>query len=247
MPHTLSRSDARVCRSNSDLHHLPAERQAKATIGASKPHDRQRGAYCRPALVDGGNLDFPSAWTYPSDYRAHVPSPLVTGYFDANAHQGRHGEAFVHALTAAAGLNIGSYESDVGIDWIISAPGPRGTNRSPKIEVQVKSWSTPAAQGATWAYPLKTPTYNHLAGPGHFLPHYLFLCLVPDDATQYSSSDPDQMVVRQAAYWLSLADQSPDANLNPDSTKTVYVPTANLLTAATLVALVEGRLSEATV
>ena len=176
-----------------------------------------------------------------------MPSPLTTGYFDANAHQGHHGEAFVHLLAAAAGLNVARYDLDVGVDWILATPGPRGTQRSPKIEVQVKSWSTPTGSAAVWNFPLSCRAYNHLAGPGHEVPHFLFVCVVPTDAALYADADHEQMLVRKAAYWHSLANETPDPTLNPESTKTVHIPKCNLLTPATVTALVERRLGEAVV
>ena len=177
----------------------------------------------------------------------HAGSPLVTGYLDSSSHQGHHGEAMVHALAAASGLNVASYELDVGIDYVISTPGPRGTSRSPKIEVQIKSWSTPTGSATHWNYPLKVPAFNHLAGPGHDLRHYLVLCTVPNDAANYSAASVVALELRHAAYWLSLEGEMPDDTLNPLSTKTVAVPRSHLLTAETLVALVEGREADAVV
>lgn len=176
-----------------------------------------------------------------------MASPLVTGRFDDASHQGRYGEAFVHALAAASGLNVGSWQTDVGIDWILATPGPRGTIRSPRIEVQVKSWSRPAGTEKAWHYPLRCGAFNHLAGPGHQIPHFLFLCIVPDDADRYAEADPDRLLLRRSAYWYSLAGERPDPDLNPVSTKTVHVPKQNLITPITVTALLEKRLDEAIV
>ena len=176
-----------------------------------------------------------------------MAGPLTTGLFDEHTHQGRYGEAFVRLLSAAAGLNAKNWESDVGIDWTIATPGPRGTSRSPQIEVQVKSWSRPTGSADRWHYPLRCSAYNHLAGPGYDIRHYLFLCIVPDDAPNYTSADANALVSRHAAYWLSLRDAAQDPDLSPESTKTVYVLKRNLLTVETLIALVEQREDEAVV
>ncbi len=58
---------------------------------------------------------------------------------DKYAHQGHYGESFVHALAAAAGLQLSKPYPDVdGVDWMIGRPGGHGF-KSPWIEVQVKS------------------------------------------------------------------------------------------------------------
>ena len=55
-------------------------------------------------------------------------------------HQGLHGEGYIFALACAAGLLASRPILDVdGVDWMIGSPGPLGTARSPKIEVQVKT------------------------------------------------------------------------------------------------------------
>lgn len=171
--------------------------------------------------------------------------PLVTGHFDANAHQGNFGEAFLCAVAAAAGLNTAEYKLDIGDDYIVSAPGPRGTSRMPKIEVQVKSWANPVGDESAWSYPLKVPAYNHLAGAGHDLRHYLVLCVVPNDAAHYAIGCDADTRLHHALYWHSLRDEAPDHALPVNSTKAVYVSKKNLLTTDTLVALVEDREGEA--
>jgi len=61
-----------------------------------------------------------------------------------NVHQGLHGEGFIYALASAGGFVTSRSNLDVdGVDWQIARPGPQGTSRSPKIEIQVKSSSSP--------------------------------------------------------------------------------------------------------
>ncbi|WP_436523768.1 hypothetical protein [Actinoplanes sp. HUAS TT8] len=59
-----------------------------------------------------------------------------------NVHQGLHGEGFIQALACAGGFTTARANLDIdGVDLQIASAGPRGTVRSPKIEVQVKSVS----------------------------------------------------------------------------------------------------------
>jgi hypothetical protein len=175
-------------------------------------------------------------------------SPKVTGYWDKSTHQGEYAEGLVAAIAVAAGLNLGTYKSDVGIDAIIAAPGPRGTLRGPKIEVQIKSWADPQESATAWRYPLKVDAYNDLAALGpHEVPRYLILCIVPDTAEGYARASHEGVRFHRAAYWHTLRDEALLEEPKDGSTKTVHVPKVQLLTPATLVALVEGREQEAIV
>ena len=110
--------------------------------------------------------------------------------------------------------------------------------------MQVKSWRSPTGTPTDWRYPLDTDAYNQLAGPGHNVPNFLVLCIVPRDIAHYAQVDPEHLRFHHAAYWHSLRDHLPDDNLRSGSTRTISVPKAQLLTPATLTALVEGRYEE---
>jgi hypothetical protein len=97
-------------------------------------------------------------------------------------HQGQHGEGFVYAMASSAGLLVSRPSLDIdGIDWLIGYPGQVGTVRSPKIEVQVKSWSTPEGDDSVWTYRMRLGHYNALAGGGFEIRRYLVLVIVPAD------------------------------------------------------------------
>lgn len=66
---------------------------------------------------------------------------------------------------------------------MIASPGTMGTVRSPKIEVQVKTWSRPADDAESWVYRLKRRHFNALAGPGFIVPRYLIVVFVPEDVS----------------------------------------------------------------
>ena len=156
-------------------------------------------------------------------------------------HQGLHGEGFVFALASAAGLTLAKFNVDVdGVDWLIAHPGPLGGTRSPKIEVQVKSWSVPEGDDESWSYRLHVKHFNSLAGRHWDLRRYLVLVTTPASPTDYASAS-EVMVLRYAAYWLSLADQEvrPTGPRDPQ-TVAVRVPRSNRLTVAGLRALVHG-------
>ena len=175
-------------------------------------------------------------------------SGLVSPELQAVVQQGYFGEGYVASIATAAGLDVQFPRLGHRVDLGIYLPGPNGTSGSRQVQIQVKSWSnaTLAADG-NYHYPLEVPAYNFLAGPGHDVRHYLALCVVPNTATDYTESTHDHTKIRHAAYWLSLRDEAPDPTLKAGSTKTVVVPTSQLLTPITLRALVEGLEAQAVV
>jgi hypothetical protein len=158
-----------------------------------------------------------------------------------NVHQGSYGEAFVYALACAAGFTAGRQHLDMdGIDWQICGVGPLGTRRSPKIDVQVKTWSRAEETTDHWAHRLKIGHFNALAGSGFMVPRFLIVVIAPTDADGYVRIDPDAMILSHAAYWLSLADRAELSAEDRTRTVAVRVPKRNLLTVDTLAALVRG-------
>ncbi|MBO3738191.1 DUF4365 domain-containing protein [Actinoplanes sp. NEAU-H7] len=133
-----------------------------------------------------------------------------------------------------------------GVDWQIACPGPRGTTRSPKIEVQVKTSAEIEVRDGRIRHRLLVPHFNHLAGPGFQIPRFLALVSVPADAAEYAVCTDAHMTLSTAAYWLSLADQDlrPMGEGQPGSV-VVEVPLRNLLTVTTLRHLLDGDLEGA--
>lgn len=176
-----------------------------------------------------------------------MPGPLTTGLLDEASHQGLFGEMLVRALAAAAGLEISRPEPAYGKDYYIGFPGPRQTIKTPKILVSVKSWSSPTlGDDECWHYPLAGSNYNFLARSTDLRP-YFFLAIVPDMASEYSHATHVELALRTAVYWSAFDLVDPDPDLAANSSRTVLIPVSNLVTAATLVALVEGRDHEAKV
>ncbi|MCB9390231.1 MAG: DUF4365 domain-containing protein [Acidimicrobiia bacterium] len=166
----------------------------------------------------------------------------------ANPHQGYHAEGMVAALAAAAGLDVQFPRLGHAIDLSVFKPGPNGTSGSRQITLQVKSWSTGSLHAdGTFHYPLEVPAYNYLAGAGHDVRHYLVLAKVPVNGVDYADATPSRLKLRRALYWLSLRNETPDATLNPESTKTVLVPEKQLLTPDTLRHLVDNNEAQAVV
>ncbi|MET9303561.1 DUF4365 domain-containing protein [Micromonospora aurantiaca] len=155
--------------------------------------------------------------------------------------QGHYGEAFVRGLACAAGLVTSKKDLDVdGVDIQIGFPGRLHSVRHPAIEAQVKSWSSPASDDVNFRYPLSLDNYDNLVGEVGVdfpLPRYLFLVIVPQEKASYTLASHDCLHLHHAAYWVSLMDETPAAELAVRSSKTVYVPKKNLLTVEALIDL----------
>jgi hypothetical protein len=145
-------------------------------------------------------------------------------------HQGYFGESFVRVLASAAGLIAGQQDVDhTGVDFSIDLPGTRGTVRFPKIEAQVKSWSSPKGTDFFWDYPMNVHHYNNLAGEGFAVSRYLFLIIVPSDTDKYAYVDETSMRLSHCGYWASLHDL-PVIDQATQRNVTVHVPKRNVLT-----------------
>jgi len=154
-------------------------------------------------------------------------------------HQGYFGESFVRVLVSAAGLIAGQQDVDhTGVDFSIDFPGARGTARFPKIEVQVKSWSSPKGTELHWHYSMDVNNYNNLAGEGFAIPRYLFLVIVPSDVRQFAHVDETSVRLSHCGYWASLRDL-PIVDPVAQGRVTVHVPKRNLLTVNGLRALLQ--------
>jgi hypothetical protein len=158
---------------------------------------------------------------------------------DVHNHQGKFGQDYIRALASAAGLLVYQYDLDrVGIDLGFRFPGRPGGLASPALEVQVKTWSTPARTGAEWSYDgLTEQQFNWLAGPDYTVPRYLFLLPVPRRTTEYAGFESSGMTLRHLAYYRSLEDETPVDDPSPTRRRRVTVPVGNVLTVRSLLNL----------
>ena len=153
--------------------------------------------------------------------------------------QGRFGEDYIRVLATAAGLTVSDYNPDVdGVDLQIALPGDVGSVRSPRIDVQVKTTSRLQPVDGVFAFGgLDGRQFNKLAGPGFTVPRYLFLVVVPHDASRYTDLSHEGLLLRHIGYWMSL--RSRETVPAGRASVRVKVPVANVLTMPRLWALVE--------
>ncbi len=161
---------------------------------------------------------------------------------DVRNHQGKFGADYIRVLASAAGLVWSADDVDLdGVDLCIKQPGRTPVGFSPRIEVQVKTVSTlEVRKGLVNFDGLDLVQFGKLAGPQFLVPRYLFIVHVPREITQFADLSTSGLLLRHIGYYISLRDRPPVPD--PDRAKHVRVkiPVSNVLTVASLRALVTG-------
>lgn len=153
--------------------------------------------------------------------------------------------AFLHALTAQAGLNVRRWEWDDGIDLEVGSNKPMHGDfvfSSFHIGLQVKATENWSVRDGRIAYPLKSKNYQRLCIPNKFNPEYLILHTLPTERDRWLCHQADHTDILHHAYFLDLSNLPalvPNANGEIQQTCTVHVPVANILTGAKLLQLFE--------
>lgn len=144
----------------------------------------------------------------------------------------RFAEDYVRVIASAAGLR--TYVEDIdddGIDLGFSLPAAS----HPALEVRVEAWPEPVRVDGHWAYDRLSEThFNLLAGREFTVPCYLVIVNLHASAAADHEYHTEGVLLRQLAFYRSLADQAPIKDPDPGRTRPVAVPVANLLTARTL-------------
>jgi hypothetical protein len=159
-------------------------------------------------------------------------------------YRGEYAEAYVRALALAAGLNVATFAVDDGIDAQIrytSEDDHPVLRNWPGVDLQVKSWSTPAGQHDFWSFSgLNEQQYNKLVGKFTF-PRYLVVLIVPTDRWLLTEVRDDGLLLRHCAYYTTVPGPRV-AHPDPSRRKGVRVPKRNVLTAQSLRHLVSPQL-----
>lgn len=159
---------------------------------------------------------------------------------DARNHQGKFGADYVRVLASAAGLLWAADDIDMdGVDLCVKLPGRTRSGFSPRIDVQVKTISSlDSGAGVVNFDGLDHRQFNRLAGADFLVPRYLFVVHVPRSASRYVDLSTSGLLLRHIGYYLSLRDRKPLPVDDRGRHIRVKIPLSNVLTAASLRALV---------
>ena len=135
-------------------------------------------------------------------------------------------QLYVRAVAAKAGYATSQPDFDREcIDLTIYAGG----EMRPRLDLQLKATVNLTEIGAakdTFSYQCDRRTYEHLRLKTQ-TPRILVVMRLPKDAARWLSFEPEELVVRHCAYWVSLSGL-PELEKGKES-KSVHLPKSNQL------------------
>jgi hypothetical protein len=164
----------------------------------------------------------------------HNPLTLHNHPMTENLRKEQFSIAYLKALAAVAGVSVVRYDVDIdGVDVLLCRDG----GRSPHLSLQLKCSQNIQVSQPTIAFPLKLKNYNDLCRQT-LVPRLLAVLRVPPDIANWVVEDPDSLLLHHGMYWLNLLGQPELPYSDPAEaqtrSKTVHIPTANLLSSAQL-------------
>lgn len=136
--------------------------------------------------------------------------------------------AYVHAVAAHAGYTCGEPPGPDrdSVDIQIAAGG----SMRPKIDLQLKATTRLSGSGEDFSFPLKVKNYEDLRIETQ-TPRILVVLDLPAEREEWLSVTVEELVIRRAAYWLSLKGWPPTEN---SVSVTVRIPKSNIFDTNTL-------------
>lgn len=152
------------------------------------------------------------------------------------------GYAYLHAVASAAGVACQEARrglDNAGIDatlHVVRDFGPAAKWTEISLHVQLKATTLGSArEGDRHSYFLRDVChYDRLRAEVAVPPRILAVLFLPGDRAEWLCLSPDELVLRRAAYWVSLAGAPACENT---SGKTVYLPESQLLSPEGLVGI----------
>ena len=159
---------------------------------------------------------------------------------DLNTQKEQFSIAYVRALAAVAGVKVDRHEvDDDSVDVLLSRAG----KRSPHLSLQLKCSSDIELKPTDFSFRLKLKNYEDLRRPT-MVPRILAVLHVPEQVANWMAEDPDHVLLRHRAYWLSLLGMAEVKATAKDDWQekriTVRLPQVNLLTSKELVRMMDN-------
>jgi hypothetical protein len=136
--------------------------------------------------------------------------------------------AYMQAVAARCGLSVDWRGQDYGIDLTLFeiVSDAAGLSESGlRVDVQLKSTTTPAVQATEVFYDLEVKAYHRLRLAARVDPRLLVLLVLPADEGEWLSISEEHLLLRRCAYWLDLRGRPTTRNT---STVRVALPRANV-------------------
>ena len=154
---------------------------------------------------------------------------------DLNSRKDHFSRAVVRAVAATAGVRATVPEHDEDSeDMTFAAPD---TDAAPgaRLAAQLKCSQNVGPPNGQFFFPLAVKNYNDLRWPAEelYVPRILIVVHVPADPADWMVSDPEKMLLKRCAYWVSLAGAAATKNT---STVSVTIPREQVFDPAALIA-----------
>lgn len=157
-------------------------------------------------------------------------------FMDLGQRKEQFSQAYLQAVASAAGFTLAEPKvDDDSVDWSISARGPFGALRSPRLDLQLKCTEVVANSNGYFNFPLKVKNYKDLRGTDLHIPRILVVVFVPDDVEYWIDQDEERLIIKHCAYWASLRNEPQTENRR---TVSVQLPRRNQFTVASLTAMI---------
>jgi hypothetical protein len=141
--------------------------------------------------------------------------------------------AYAAAVAAGAGYTT-SPPSDFDRDSI-DVTFEAGGHMRPRISAQLKSTTNLKLDNEVFTYILKKKNYDDLRIETQ-VPRILVVLRLPKSESEWLNISAEELVIRRAAYWVSLRDKPEVPN---EDSVTVYIPMENMFDIACLRDLME--------
>jgi Domain of unknown function (DUF4365) len=138
---------------------------------------------------------------------------------DPNQQKEQFSNAFLHAIAAVSECATSKPSvDDDSVDWTLS----KIIGRRPKLDLQLKCTAAlaPSAEAGI-PFPLKKKNYDDLRLTDLLCPRILVVVSVPEIVSDWLTLNPEQLVLRNCARWLSLFGSPESPN---ETSVTVYIP-----------------------
>jgi hypothetical protein len=145
--------------------------------------------------------------------------------------------AYVQAIAGRCGLMSSFRDFDYGIDVTrhdIQRRGHRHMESGFKLDIQAKSTTTRNLTATDVVYDLDVKNYEDLRDPQVGCPRILVLLVLPEGEAQWIDQTEEHLLLRNAAYWLSLKGQGGTRNRK---TVRVFLRRGNLFSVQALESL----------
>jgi len=156
---------------------------------------------------------------------------------DLNSQKEQFSNAYVCAVAAAAGFQISKPQPDIDkTDWLLAAPGPKKTCRSPMVGLQLKCTSREIVLSEFLAFFVDLGTYDSLRDPTRMVPIILVVVVVPTVVSEWLVHSENSLSLLHCGYWVSLRGMPPSDN---ESGRMIHIPRTQQFTVDAVSAMME--------